>query len=560
MEILPAFSTDTRIKAAMEQISELRNICGVPSISIGVLHHGEVIHMESFGLRDVENNLPADSKTLYLLSSLSKGFVASAIGGAVAEGKMDWKTPLSYYVPEFEPSDPDVNKANLIDFLRHSSGLSSPQLLIIGPQGMLIHSEKDFVQLMNTCPAYDENGNRYNRSWLYNNWGYGLVATALQRAYQRPYADIIQNRILMPLGLSRTIVSGSSLASESNIAYPYALLDDGAFRRLESDRWTYQNHTPANAAMGMRSCVEDMLSWASNILKAEHNERIDRIFTTSSGNDDTVLYNVHQTRKGRWTRPSSSNDDLTNSTVYCMGWYRTIIPSSMLGFLSYNDMTREESTGGFHNPMIGVESPEKEVVAHNGVFCGSTSALYTFRDTQSAIIAFANGLQDADASEFAVQIITQALFDLKPKVDILKLARREVNLRKRHFAESLLSEWERNRDTATPEAPREQYVGDFEGHTTCLSILHSGKTAELSVRFNGIEESTLKLQYYRKDTYSFFPTFRNDWLTKSMIEWNDHRLAILVFERDESGIVIGLFWKWDHEGRPGWFQKRLDQP
>ncbi|KAH7256199.1 beta-lactamase/transpeptidase-like protein [Fusarium tricinctum] len=183
---------------------------------------------------------------------------------------MAWKTPLSHYIPEFKHPDPAVReKANLIDFLRHSTGLSSPQLLILGPRGTLIHPEKDFVQLMNTSPSCDENGSRHNRWWSYDNWGYGLVAVALERVYQRHYEDILRQKFLSPLNLSRTVVDSSELSQDSNIAYPYVVLDNGTFHRSTSDKWTYQNHRPANAALGMRSCVRDMLSWALCVLESE---------------------------------------------------------------------------------------------------------------------------------------------------------------------------------------------------------------------------------------------------------------------------------------------------
>lgn len=307
--------------------------------------------------------------------------------------------------------------------------------------------------------------------------------------------------------------------------------------------------------MGMRSCVRDMLSLARSILEAEKSELLNTNTATSPTNCSSILPNTSQTRKGRWTRPSSGNGSLKDNTVYCMGWYRTTIPSSMLGFLSYNDMTRGEVEEMDSDFILGVESLDRELVAHNGVFDGSTSALYTFPETQSAIVAFANGLQDADAAEFAAQILAQALFDLQPEVDILALARRESNIRKQHFTDSLLSEWERNRDTSASESPKEQYVGNFKGHATIIFILQDSKTTGLCVQFNGVKESTLAPQHYGKDTYSFFPTSRDEWPSNSMFEWNHHRLALFKFERDHSDDVVGLLWQWDHEGKPSWFQK-----
>ncbi|KAI8931876.1 hypothetical protein NX059_010780 [Plenodomus lindquistii] len=228
----------------------------------------------------------------------------------------------------------------------------------------------------------------------------------------------------------------------------------------------------------------------------------------------------------------------------------------MLGFLSYNDMTRELPDETKLKYTIGVGSPKKELVAHNGVFYGSSCALYTFADTQSAIVAFANGQQDADAAEFAVQIITQALFDLKPEVDILSLARQEVFLRKQNFTESLLFDWESDREIGLTEPPREQYVGKYEGHATWLSIIIQKDTAELCVQFNSNKDSRTTLLYYEKDTYSFFPASRDQYLKDSMIDFNDHELALLYFQRDVSGKVSGLLWKWDHEGGPSMFQRK----
>ncbi|KAM0184885.1 hypothetical protein ACHAPI_012337 [Fusarium lateritium] len=378
---------------------------------------------------------------------------------------MAWKTPLSHYIPEFNPSDSAVrDKANLIDFLRHSTGLSSPQLLVLGPRGTLIHPEKDFVQLMNNSPTYDENGSRYNRWWSYNNWGYGLVAVALERVYQQHYEDILDQKLLGPLNLTHTVVNSSELRQDSNIAYPYVVLDNGTFHRSASDNWTYQNHRPANAAMGMRSCVRDMLSWALCVLKSEKNEQEARDHLDGNERQSWTFPNASQTRKGRWTRPWPGKRPINDTTAYCMGWYKTTIPSQMLGFLSYNDMTREEkeqSKEPDFDSVLGMESCKRELIAHNGVFVGSTSALYTFPETQSAIIAFANGLQDADAAEFAAQILMQALFDLKPEVDVLALARRESHLRKQHFTSCILPNLEADRDTNAFEFPREQYIGDF---------------------------------------------------------------------------------------------------
>ncbi len=87
----------------MGDVKAVQSICKVPSISLGVMHQGKVIFRESLGLRDVEDNLPADADTMYLLGSVSKVFLSAAAGIAVDEKRIKWNGRLSEYVDGFDP-------------------------------------------------------------------------------------------------------------------------------------------------------------------------------------------------------------------------------------------------------------------------------------------------------------------------------------------------------------------------------------------------------------------------------------------------------------------------
>lgn len=75
----------------------------MPSISIGILHEGEVIFTGSVGEQDVSSHEPANEETLYSICSISKTFVSAAIGILVDEGKLQWTDPVGRYLPEFKP-------------------------------------------------------------------------------------------------------------------------------------------------------------------------------------------------------------------------------------------------------------------------------------------------------------------------------------------------------------------------------------------------------------------------------------------------------------------------
>ncbi|CZT02808.1 hypothetical protein WAI453_012103 [Rhynchosporium graminicola] len=109
-----------RLRILALTISEILNVSGAPGASIGILHHGQVIHTEGFGFRVVAKQLVPDEKTICYLASLSKTFTATMIAIFVERGKIDWTTPVSEVLPAFQHWDPMIqSKANVADFLSH---------------------------------------------------------------------------------------------------------------------------------------------------------------------------------------------------------------------------------------------------------------------------------------------------------------------------------------------------------------------------------------------------------------------------------------------------------
>ncbi|THC94372.1 hypothetical protein EYZ11_006170 [Aspergillus tanneri] len=131
-----------------------------------------------------QNQLPAMSDTQYLIGSVSKSFLSAAVGILVDQGKLQWLDPIQKYIPEFDPiGDPNIGqKADLIDALRHSTGLGVPNLLCLGPRSTLLNDEKDYIKLLNSMPTANHEGHRFNSWWMYNNYAYSLIAKVVEVA------------------------------------------------------------------------------------------------------------------------------------------------------------------------------------------------------------------------------------------------------------------------------------------------------------------------------------------------------------------------------------------
>src|SRR6476661_10607218 len=96
---------------------------GIPGVAVAVLADGR----ETFachGVTSLDNPLPIDRDTLFVLGSVTKTFTATALMRLVAQKRVELDAPVRRYVPELRLADErtaaDVTVLNL---LNHTSGL-----------------------------------------------------------------------------------------------------------------------------------------------------------------------------------------------------------------------------------------------------------------------------------------------------------------------------------------------------------------------------------------------------------------------------------------------------
>ncbi|GIJ90601.1 hypothetical protein Asppvi_009562 [Aspergillus pseudoviridinutans] len=571
-------SLDRRLQESISQINQVRELCQVPSVSFGVVHEGKVLLRQSVGYRDAEQRFESDADTIYMLGSCSKMFTSAAVAILVHEGKLQWQDPIQKYLPEFNPvGDPEIGQnADLIDVLRHSTGVASPGALFFGPRGSILASEEDVIKLLNMMPTTNKDGQKFNRHWEYNNFTYGLMAKVVEKVTGQRFTEFLRERILNPLGMTRTALTRADIADDDNVAVPCATLDNGKFVQLDSESWPCEDHPPLLAATGMRSSLNDMLNWCIAVLSAERRETHSQckgmdepspisnmvLPDTQTNLRNNPLRQMNRVRRGYWTRPAD-DPSFSKNAAYCMGWVRMELPSSMLGAFSGNYHSRAEDHQMHLKHILGMKSHPFLAIGHTGGMPGSIATVWTFPDTQSAVVTMTNGRSFGDASDFAAQILIQALFDLAPRIDLSPWMKMEADLARRFFYEDLLKPWKENQRLSDAKRDPMIYVGEycgFDGLFT-LSIIADmapgDSDGELAVVFNHRQASRRPLIFYRKDTYSFFFEDWNNHVVYS-VGVKDYRQTLLEFEIDYAAEqVTGLWWRWsgDTDEKPAWLRR-----
>lgn len=123
LNLIPDLSE--KINAVEKLTPELMSELKVPGISISIIHNYNIAYSKSFGVADVNTNLPVDSNTMFEACSMSKPVFAYLVLKLVEQGKLELDKPLCNYLPEkFICEDEDYPKqitARMI--LSHTSGL-----------------------------------------------------------------------------------------------------------------------------------------------------------------------------------------------------------------------------------------------------------------------------------------------------------------------------------------------------------------------------------------------------------------------------------------------------
>ncbi|KAF5565559.1 beta-lactamase transpeptidase [Fusarium napiforme] len=520
----------SRIEALCPVLDQIQDNTRSASISIGVLHHGEVIFTRSRGFRDVESREPADSETNYLLCSLTKAFTAACCGILVDEAKLEWTKPLQSYIPFSSVVDPVIGeRATIQDALSHNTGLAHMDLTWLGLECDYILDKKDLLEVVSHLPPVHD----LRSGFHYNNYMYAVAGSVIEKQSGQLWYEFLKESILKPLGMHRTVTNRKKLPDD-NFAEPHVVLDDYSLHRQKPVD-TAADSTFMGPAGGVWSNVSDMMKWAKCLLGAMHNE-------------PSVLKEVPTIVSHKTNITTSSIGENT----YGLGFARAMIPSKELGMLSLNGLQREH--------VIGQASRPRLVLYHNGGMSGYLTAFYLCPETRSAIVALGNSHGLGDGPDWSAQAITQAMFDLQPPIDFAEVSKVRAKTEYERYARiaagfEYFQNEERNKEQVNVN--REDYVGKYINSGLKMTLdIRNGTTHSLTMVVNNVSSQHHRLSHFAGDTFGFLPCSREEFVVREFIDWFKWDQFILrVHRHEESGMVNGLNWALQIGIKPVYFKR-----
>ncbi|UPJ51377.1 serine hydrolase [Bradyrhizobium sp. 200] len=158
------------------------------------------IRFFNYGLADQATRRPITSDSLFNLASLRKVFEATLVALGTLRGEWRLDDPVSKYVPELHGDY--ISRVTIGELAAHTSGL----LLATDhpPWPNKSYSLAEFIAALNAWTPHA--GEQPGRQRIYTHAGYVLLQLALERRYGRPIGELIESRILRPLGMNSTLL------------------------------------------------------------------------------------------------------------------------------------------------------------------------------------------------------------------------------------------------------------------------------------------------------------------------------------------------------------------
>ena len=220
--------------------------------SVLVARHGEVIYARGFGEADIEGRVQNTPTTKFDIASLTKQFTAVLVLQEVEEGKIKLDAHVSDYLPWYRK---DTGARMTVEqLLHHTSGLpgdfDQPEFGD-GKEAQARRAPREFAEKVCQKDLISEPGTK----WQYSNCGYDLLGLILEGVTGEKYSELLQERLLSPLGMKDTGLDQNNLLEKGGAKGYVRHAGPWYSAGPDLDR----NHLFAGG--GMYSTVEDLLRW-----------------------------------------------------------------------------------------------------------------------------------------------------------------------------------------------------------------------------------------------------------------------------------------------------------
>ncbi len=189
-------STEFKINDLMSAYAENGQFNGAILVKKGE----NIIYKNAFGLANREWNIPNTIDSKFLAGSIGKSITAFMTLILVNDGLIDLNATINEYIPDY--SGPGNNKATIHQMLTHTSGIPDHGAIPNLSKKLVrwSYNTDQYLTLIKDLDLKFEPGTGF----AYSGIAYNLLAIICEKVTKKDFADLLSDRLFMPLGMKNT--------------------------------------------------------------------------------------------------------------------------------------------------------------------------------------------------------------------------------------------------------------------------------------------------------------------------------------------------------------------
>jgi CubicO group peptidase (beta-lactamase class C family) len=223
---------------------------GIPGVAVGVWADGREAYA-CHGVTSVDNPLPVDPGTLYLLGSVTKTYTATTLLRLVADGRVELDAPVRRYVPELRLTDEHAAaQVTVLNLLNHTAGLDWGLIADFGEGDDALAG---YVARMAELGLVARPGERAS----YSQAGYNLAGRLVEKVTGLTFERAVASLVLEPLGLQHSFFARDDVMTRRFVV-GHNRGEDGTLQVAR----LWRRSRGDNPGGGLVSSAADQLRWA----------------------------------------------------------------------------------------------------------------------------------------------------------------------------------------------------------------------------------------------------------------------------------------------------------
>lgn len=233
-------------------IAEQFDNTNTPGASVAIVKEGTVIYQKAFGLKAADGTDSVNTKTLFRIASVSKGF-SSILATLLAQDTLiNLDDPIANYLKY--PLSGSANDITIRHILSHTAGFPYQAY------STLVEDElprDTMISRLLKIPLSRLPGEIHS----YQNVAYSIIEVVLESSTGKSFSQLMRERIFEPLEMTYSSMSYDSMINNDNIAIPHGY----RYSRFVPTTLRQSYYNVASAG-GLNTNIEDLAKWLSAVL------------------------------------------------------------------------------------------------------------------------------------------------------------------------------------------------------------------------------------------------------------------------------------------------------